>query len=251
MEGSCALHQMFRLHHAPDAAAVRRVTDALAAMGPQTALFSMLGHKADIMLLHFRSSFEALNQVEVELRKAGLSQFAEPTTSYVSVVELGLYESSGKVYGELAAAGVEPHSPQWEAAIAETVDRQRKAMHVRLYPEIPPSKYVCFYPMDRKRGELKNWYVESMADRARMMHEHGMNGRRYAGKVRQIISGSIGFDDWEWGVDLFAEDPLDFKRLIYEMRFDEVSAVYALFGPFYLGVRREVADLPSLCGVID
>jgi chlorite dismutase len=76
-----------------------------------------------------------------------------------------------------------------------------------------------------------------------MMHEHGLNGRRYAGKVRQIISGSIGFDDWEWGVDLFAEDPLDFKRLIYEMRFDEVSAIYAEFGPFYLGVRRTAREL--------
>jgi peroxiredoxin len=97
--------------------------------------------------------------------------------------------------------------------------------------------------MDRRRGEHKNWYQESMADRARMMHEHGMIGRRYAGDVRQIITGSIGFDDWEWGVDLFAEDPLVFKRLIYEMRFDEVSAVYALFGSFYIGLRQRAADL--------
>jgi chlorite dismutase len=116
-------------------------------------------------------------------------------------------------------------------------------MAPRLFPDIPPNRYICFYPMDRKRGEQKNWYMEAMADRGRMMHEHGMVGRRYAGKVRQIISGSIGFDDWEWGVDLFADDPLVFKKLIYEMRFDEVSAVYAAFGTFYVGLRFAAKDL--------
>jgi chlorite dismutase len=103
--------------------------------------------------------------------------------------------------------------------------------------------------MDRRRGEQKNWYLESMPDRARMMHEHGMIGRRYAGDVRQIISGSIGFDDWEWGVDLFAQDPLVFKRLIYEMRFDEVSAIYALFGTFYIGLRQRASDLSAFLSV--
>jgi chlorite dismutase len=100
--------------------------------------------------------------------------------------------------------------------------------------------------MDRRRGESKNWYQVPMADRQRLMHEHGLVGRRYAGEVRQIITGSIGFDDWEWGVDLFAEDPLVFKKLIYEMRFDEVSAVYALFGPFYVGLRLTAAELNGM-----
>jgi chlorite dismutase len=116
-------------------------------------------------------------------------------------------------------------------------------MAPRLWPEIPGTRYVCFYPMDRRRGESKNWYEESLADRQRMMEKHGLIGRRYAGEVRQIISGSIGLDDWEWGVDLFAEDPAVFKRLIYEMRFDEVSAIYALFGSFYVGVRVPAAEL--------
>jgi chlorite dismutase len=100
--------------------------------------------------------------------------------------------------------------------------------------------------MDRKRGESKNWYEVSMAERQRMMHEHGMIGRRYADCVRQIISGSIGFDDWEWGVDLFADDANVFKKLIYEMRFDEVSAVYALFGSFYLGLRIPAAAIEQI-----
>ena len=95
--------------------------------------------------------------------------------------------------------------------------------------------------MDRRRGEDKNWYQLPLAERQRQMGEHGAIGRRYAGQVKQIISGSIGFDDWEWGVDLFADDPLVFKKLIYEMRFDEVSAVYALFGTFYVGQRTPAA----------
>jgi chlorite dismutase len=111
---------------------------------------------------------------------------------------------------------------------------------------MPAHKYICFYPMDRRRGELKNWYMVPFAERAKMMHEHGMIGRGYADRVKQIISGSIGFDDWEWGVDLFSEDPLWFKKLIYEMRFDEVSAVYALFGTFYIGMRVAEGKLGAL-----
>ena len=122
-------------------------------------------------------------------------------------------------------------------------------MHPRLFPEMPPHKFICFYPMDRKRGEEKNWYQLPMAERQRQMQEHGDIGRRYAGKVKQIISGSIGFDDWEWGVDLFADDPLVFKKLIYEMRFDEVSAVYALFGTFYVGRRIAANEIGSLLQV--
>ena len=100
--------------------------------------------------------------------------------------------------------------------------------------------------MNRLRGEDKNWYTLTMEERQRQMNEHGMVGRRYAGEVKQIISGSIGFDDWEWGVDLFADDPLVFKKLIYEMRFDQVSAVYALFGTFFVGLRCPADRLHQL-----
>ena len=161
-------------------------------------------------------------------------------------MELGLYESSAKTYGQLSEHGLEPHSPEWNAGVAEVVKRQSAAMSSRLYPQIPDAKYLCFYPMDRKRDQENNWYQVPMAERQRMMHEHGLIGRRYADCVRQIITGSIGFDDWEWGVDLFADDPLVFKKLIYEMRFDEVSAVYALFGSFYVGLRVGITDLPRV-----
>ena len=122
-----------------------------------------------------------------------------------------------------------------ESEIEVAARRQRQAMAPRLFPAIPDTKYICFYPMDRKRGEQVNWYNVPFAERQRMMHEHGLIGRRYGDRVKQIISGSIGMDDWEWGVDLFADDPVVFKKLIYEMRFDEVSAVYALFGAVLRG----------------
>jgi peroxiredoxin len=205
----------------------------------RSAAFSLLGHKGDLMLVHFRPSFDELGDVQSALTRLRLWDYLEESSSYLSVVELGLYESTGKEYATLAESGLEPHTPPWNAAIAATLDRQRAAMHPRLFPEMPAAKYLCFYPMDRRRGEHRNWYQVSFEDRQRMMQDHGAIGRRYAGTVKQIITGSIGFDDWEWGVDLFADDPLVFKRLIYEMRFDEVSAIYALFGTFFVGRRLE------------
>jgi chlorite dismutase len=256
LEGAAVLHQMMRFRWPAWKAAddsTRRHAVHLAGQllgemeqlgeGRQTALYSLLGHKGDLMLVHFRRGFEELNQAELRIQRAALGDYLEPTASYLSVVELGLYESTSKVYAGLAEQGVEPHSEEWQRAIRETLARQRVAMAPRLFPEIPAARFICFYPMDRRRGETANWYRQSMAERQRMMNEHGLVGRRYAGEVRQIISGSIGLDDWEWGVDLFADDPLVFKKLIYEMRFDEVSAVYASFGTFYVGVRVRAAEL--------
>lgn len=254
IEGASVLHQMMRIRwrewkalvESSRSAMLGEADTALAEMRGRTAVYSMLGHKGDLMLVHFRSSFDELNQVELRLAQLGLWDYLEPSTSYLSVVELGLYESSVKVYSELMARGVEPFSAGWDQEIEATLERQRAAMRPRLYPEIPASRYLCFYPMDRKRGEVENWYREPMLERQRMMREHGVIGRRYAGTVTQVISGSIGFDDWEWGVDLFAGDPLVFKKLIYEMRFDEASASYAAFGPFYVGLRAGDGGLAEI-----
>ena len=200
------------------------------------------------MIVHFRDSFDELKSAELRMSGLKLQAFIEPTTSYLSVVELGLYDSSVKLYRSLAERGIEPHIPEWDREVQENMNRQREAMRTRLHPKIPAARYLCFYPMDRKRGEDKNWYRLPIEERQRQMAEHGEVGRRYAGKVQQIITGSIGFDDWEWGVDLFADDPLIFKKLIYEMRFDEVSAVYAAFGAFYVGVRCPATKLGDLLG---
>jgi hydrogen peroxide-dependent heme synthase len=257
LEGSSVLHQMFRFRWAE----WRKLTDgerheitveaanALEKMEHevegQSALFSLLA-KGDLLLVHFRNSFDQLKQAELQLARLKLSDYLELTSSYLSVVELGLYESSVKLYRSLREKGIEPHTPEWDAAIEDTMKRQTEAMRPRLFPQIPASRYVCFYPMDRRRGEDKNWYSLPIEERQRQMEEHGLVGRRYAGTVKQIITGSMGFDDWEWGVDLFADNPLIFKKLIYEMRFDEVSAVYALFGKFYVGVRVPAAKLEQL-----
>jgi hydrogen peroxide-dependent heme synthase len=257
LEGASMLHQMLRVRWtawkqlaAPERSAIaQEAADALGKMeheaSGQSAAFSLLGHKGDLILVHFRRSFDELNKVERRLAGLRLWDYLEPASSYLSVVELGLYESSLKTYGTLAERGIAPFTPEWTSAVEEVMARQREAMAPRLFPDMPPHKYLCFYPMDRKRGELKNWYRLPMAERQRQMHEHGMVGRRYAGEVKQIISGSIGFDDWEWGVDLFADDPLVFKKLIYEMRFDEVSADYALFGTFYVGIRCPASELAA------
>jgi len=253
IEGASVLHQMFHVSWSawrglpPEQKAeiLAEAAPALEAM-EQTALYSMLGHKGDLMLVHFRRSFDELNAAQLGLAALRLNDFLKPSTSFLSVVELGLYESTAKVYRSLGERGIAPYSEEWNREIEETLANQRRAMAPRLWPPVPPNRYICFYPMDRKRGESRNWYQVPMAERQRMMHEHGLVGRRYAGEVKQIISGSIGFDDWEWGVDLFADDPLVFKRLIYEMRFDEVSAVYALFGPFYIGLRLAPSELGDL-----
>jgi chlorite dismutase len=260
LEGSSLLHQFFRFDWKAWRATSPPGRERIAAQAVEalkgleraapdapihTALFSELGHKGDLILIHFRDSLEALNQVELDLAQTELYDYLSPAHSYVSVVELGLYESTRKTYEAATAKGFEQFTPEWNAEVAATLQRQAGAMAPRLFPAVPEAKYLCFYPMDRKRGEQANWYTVPFADRQRMMHEHGLIGRRYGDQVKQIISGSIGMDDWEWGVDLFADDPVVFKKLIYEMRFDEVSAVYALFGQFFLGIRLPIENLAN------
>jgi chlorite dismutase len=211
-----------------------------------SALFSLLGHKGDLMIVHFRKSLDDLNDTELRLEHSRLHEFLQPTTSYVSVVELGLYEASVRLYADLTARGIQPGTTDWSREVESELAQQRQTSAPRLWPEIPQRRYLCFYPMNKFRGEAKNWYSEPIAERQRMMREHGAIGRHYAGRVTQIISGSIGFDDWEWGIDLFADDPLVFKKLVYEMRFDEASALYGLFGSFFVGLRFPAKHLGSL-----
>ncbi len=250
LEGASVLHQMFKLRwdqwRALDTstrnAILREASEWLelregADGGEQSAAFALLGHKGDLLLLHYRRDFVGLLEAQTQVQNLRLGEYLEITQSYLSIVELGLYESTRKIYDELDARQIQAGTEAWDAAVAEMLERQKKAMPARLWPEIPEARYLCFYPMDRRRGEAKNWYQIPFAERQRMMHDHGLIGRRYGGVVKQVISGSIGLDDWEWGVDLFSESPASFKQLIYEMRFDEVSAMYAAFGTFYLGLR--------------
>jgi hydrogen peroxide-dependent heme synthase len=258
LEGYCVLHQMMRFRWAEwrklDAVARKQIaSEAAAFFGEgetrphgQSGAFSLLGEKGDLMFIHFRESIDQLKEVELQIQQLKLGDYLEPASSFVSVVELGLYESSVKLFRSLTERGIEPHSEQWKAETEELLKRQREAMRIRLLPDLPDMRYACFYPMDRKRGEDKNWYVLPIEERQRQMDEHGKNGRRFAGTVKQIITAAVGLDDWEWGVDLFSDDALAFKKIVYEMRFDEVSAVYGLFGKFYIGVRVKAEQLPAL-----
>ncbi|MCM3610286.1 heme-dependent peroxidase [Planococcus sp. MERTA32b] len=181
------------------------------------ALYSIVGQKADLMLMLLRETMDELRELETEYNKLTLVAYTVPTYSYVSVVELSNY-----------LAGKSEEDPY-----------QNPHVRARLYPELQRSQYICFYPMDKRRDGDDNWYMLPMDERKDLMLSHGKIGRSYAGKVKQIISGSVGFDDYEWGVTLFADDVLQFKKLIYEMRFDEVSARYAEFGSFYVGTRLD------------
>jgi len=260
LEGSSVLHQCFRIRRAPwnaltnerRAAILDRAAAAIAAMenreDGQSALFTQLGHKGDLIVIHFRRTLDELAAAQLELARIALGEYLEPTTSYLSVVEIGLYEATVKLYTELATRGLEAHSPAWNETVAAELANQKHKLGARLWPRIPDRRYVCFYPMNKRRLGADNWYALPIGERQRLMRDHGMIGRRYAGQVTQVISGSVGFDDWEWGVDLFADDPLVFKKLVYEMRFDESSARYAEFGPFYVGIRLAPADLGPLFG---
>ncbi|HYV86775.1 MAG TPA: hydrogen peroxide-dependent heme synthase [Patescibacteria group bacterium] len=258
LEGWSILHQMFRIRWgswksltpsrrralAEEAAAVLAGLET----GPQgpSACVALLGHKADLMLIHFRRDFEALAAAELQVSGTGLADHLETTTSYLSMVELGLYEMTGKVHEDLAERGLARGTPEFSRAYDAEMAKQRERMLGRLFLEVPQRRHVCFYPMDKRRGEIKNWYTVPFEKRAAMMRDHGFIGREYTGQVTQIVSGSTGLDDWEWGVDLFADDPLVFKKLIYDMRFDEASADYAEFGPFYVGLRFPARELPRL-----
>ncbi|MFB1049680.1 hydrogen peroxide-dependent heme synthase [Paraliobacillus sp. JSM ZJ581] len=176
------------------------------------AVYSILGHKADIIFMILRPTLKEIEEVELSFNKTALASFTKQTYSYVSIVELSKY---------MAKEGENPE--------------EHPGTQARLRPRLPKWEHICFYPMDKRRQGADNWYVLPMDERRRLMYEHGMTGRRYAGKIRQIITGSMGFDDWEWSVTLFAKDALDIKKLVYEMRFDEVSARFGEFGAFYVG----------------
>jgi chlorite dismutase len=211
------------------------------------SLAEILGHKCDLMITHYARSFDELAAVEAQFDKLELAESLSAVGSYVSVLELGLYEATAKIHTDLLARGLTAHSETWNAAFDELLAEQARQPRnaARLWAKIPPRRYICFYPMNKRRGETVNWYDLSYSERARLMVDHGKIGRSFHGLVTQVISGSIGFDDYEWGVDLYADEPQIFKKLISEMRFDEVSAKYAEFGPFYTGLQFSISELPT------
>jgi chlorite dismutase len=259
LEGWWILHRMFELdRYSWDRLAEQErnelVSEARSALaqfqqGKETdlGLAQMVGHKADLMLTHYSKDFDGLAYAQMTFDKLGICEFLTPALSYVSILELGLYEATGKIHATLKERGLKAGSPEWNAAFDELLAEQEKHPHYggRLWARIPQRRYVCFYPMDKKRGENVNWYMLPYEERGKMMLEHGKIGRTYSGLVTQVISGSIGYDRYEWGVDLYADDPLIFKKLVYEMRFDEASAKYGDFGDFYSGLQFSLDELKT------
>ena len=251
LDGWYLLHQFFRIH--PPASeegaegalprALARLFGDWADMGDAgwSGLYRVVGGRGtDFMAIHFRTSLEALAQAEDPLRALAGTGELELLDDYLSVVELGFYAVTDALLKRARDEGIDPHSERWTALVEETLAAEREKRYVghRLRPTQPDEMpYVCFYPMDKRRNPGQNWYALPLEERARLMAAHGQTGRRYAGRISQIISGSVGFDDWEWGVTLFGANPLDFKALITDMRYDEVSAQYAEFGEFKVGFR--------------
>jgi hydrogen peroxide-dependent heme synthase len=251
IEGWYALHQIFSI----DRAALRNTTAstlesikreaaagltelAQPATGGWSAIAPLIGSLGDLMVMHLRPTLDELGDAQRRLASLQISDLLRPIYVFLSVTEVGMYS--------LAAHG--PADPKRE----QRLKAEKESAHVqkRLFPAIPADMpYISFYPMSKRRDYEQNWYTLSLEERAKMMHSHGLTGRRYAGRVLQIISGAVGFDAWEWGVTLFAKDPLEFKKLVTEMRFDEASAKYAEFGQFYVGrVATPEAWLSTLVG---
>jgi chlorite dismutase len=202
----------------------------------------LIGSAADLMVIHFRKDLDGIAAAQKAFAPVATERDLHLEYSFLSVTEAGLYHLTAKLAQEATARGGSVGDDQYKSDLADRVKVERDSDHVRkrLFPPLPAGMpYVCFYPMSKRRDAGQNWYTLTLEERSQLMYAHGLTGRRYAGKVQQIITGSIGFENWEWGVTLFARDPLDIKRLVTDMRFDEVSARYAEFGDFFVGRRQE------------
>jgi len=213
--GQGVLHLFFKSGADVDATAAAAAVDAARGREDQVVSVAMLGHKADIAVMGLGPNLWSLRELQTDLVAAGL----ELVDSYVSLTELSDY-----------AKGI-PEEMQ----------------NMRLYPQLPPEGKTawCFYPMSKKRVGDVNWFTLDFDRRKELMYEHGTSGRKFAGRIVQLITGSTGLDDYEWGVTLFGVHPDDLKEVVYTMRFDEASSVYAEFGPFYTGMVAELAEILS------
>lgn len=257
LEGWYALHQMFAIDWAAlrrpgpvDAAdfgrGARDLLDAIAepAEGGWSGAFQLVGGGADVMLVHFRPTLDGLAEAQLRVRRSPVGALLRLEYDYTSVTEAGLYHATAEV-----AQQAKPGSPEFQRLLDEEAAAELASPHVqtRLFPRVPEGmRYISFYPMSKRRVHPDNWYALPVAERNSLMREHGLSGRRYAGKVFQVITGSTGFDDWEWGVTLFARDPLEFKRIVTEMRYDEASTRYGEFGEFFTGIRLDPSAFASL-----
>jgi hydrogen peroxide-dependent heme synthase len=247
LEGWYALHQVFTVEWGALRGVSPEMKVALASEasgllerdtggdGGWSASFRLVGGGADLLVIHFRDTLEALSEAEAALRRSESSDYLHLAYDYLSVTEAGLYHATAET-----AAAHPPGTEGFKRQLQEQREHEGGSAHIRtrLYPRIPDGmRFVSFYPMSKRRAGQDNWYALPIEERNRLMREHGLTGRGFAGRVFQVITGSVGLDDWEWGVTLFARDPLEFKRIVTDMRYDEASARYGEFGSFFTGIR--------------
>lgn len=258
LEGWYVLHQSVELDWAglgrADPGETREALRSFAALAETWAagaepgwsgVYRVAGSGIDFLILHFRDTLDRLIEANRELKLSAWGDHVVVREEYLSVVELGLYALTRELSGR-----IDPEDREaWDAALADALAEERRKGYVRrrLEPRQPEHMpYLCTYPMDKRRNPGQNWYTLSLEERAELMAAHGRLGRRFAGRVVQVISGSMGLDDWEWAVTLWAADPLEFKAIISEMRYDEASAEYAEFGPFTVGKRMAREEIEGL-----
>ena len=209
-EGLGVLHLFCKYQNSVDSEKVKKTVSESLDKGIQAVVAEMLGHKADLALMVLGEDLWDLRDFQSSIDSAGL----KIVDSYFSLTEISEY-----------ASGVPEEMKQ-----------------ARLYPDLPPENKTawCFYPMSKRRDPEANWFTLPYEERSAQMHEHGRSGRNFSGRVLQVVTGSTGVDDYEWGVTLFAERPDDLKEVVYTMRFDQASAIYADFGPFYTGMVSDI-----------
>jgi chlorite dismutase len=214
----------------------------------QTSLVS--GHKADFGLMLMDPNPLKIEAVNQRLLSSTLGPALVPTYSFVSLTEISEYVPTVEQYGKkLVEEGDAEGSPAYAAKLKAYGDRLPMMNRQRLTPEFPPWPATCFYPMNKKRKVGENWFTLPFEERNRMMAEHARSGMTFAGKAQQLITVAVGLDDWEWGVTLWAKNPLYLSNIVYRMRFDEASARFAEFGPFYTSYIMPAAEMLERCGL--
>ena len=225
--------------------------DPAAAGAPARLQTSIVaGHKADFGLMLLDPWPLVLDGLHERLLASRLGRALVPTYSFISLTEVSEYVPSVEQYGKrLVEEGEDPEGPAYKAKLKAYESREVMMRQQRLTPDLPPWPNTCFYPMNKKRKVGENWFLLEFAERNRLMAEHGRSGMKFGGRVTQLITASVGLDDWEWGVTLWARNPAFLKEIVYTMRFDEASARYAEFGPFYMSYVTTAREMLDHCRV--
>jgi chlorite dismutase len=236
------------------AAGRREFVAALDPAGPeaparlQTSIVA--GHKADFGLMLLDPDPLKIDAVHQRLLAGPLGQVLEATYSFLSLTEVSEYVPTVEQYGQrLVEEGEDPKGPAYAAKLKAYENREAAMRRQRLTPDFPPWPATCFYPMNKKRKVGENWFLMDFGSRSKLMAEHGRTGMTFGGKVTQLITVGVGLEDWEWGVTLWARNPQFLKEIVYRMRFDEASARYAEFGPFYTSYVSTPADVLTHCRI--